>query len=538
MFAHFRPLFIIFIGLCLGIWLINEFRCFNTVYIFIILGILIVILLLSFLYIKFKNKFFNYLFKTKWIVLTLIVATTCGIGLFYIDLGIKNNYSFTVDKNEQYYIIGRLSTSPNFEENKLHYIIIDNVVATNSKGELCDIKENIFVSVSTENDTTNENLLQLKTGDIVTFSSNLVNNLPYQSTTVNTFYIKNNIRYAAFIDEEQLIVSEVSEYTLLDKAQLAIKNALYNNMDEKYAGLAFAILIGDTSGLDEEMEINFQISGITHLLAVSGLNVVFIITLLMPFFKLIKLKPSISVILLIIILGLYCVLCNLTPSVLRASLMAIFVLLGNLFGKQNDSLNSVSLAGIFILLFTPWSVFDLSFILSFVSVFAIIFLYPIFYDIFMKIKLGKFISSTLAISLAAQIGTMPFIINMFGYISSINLIANFLIVPFLGYVYMFMFVGVIITLILPFMGFLLWLCQWGFWLIDVLSSALASLPFASFGVSAVSIITVLLLLISMFVYSRNCILPKKKHLYLSLSLISLLCISIVIDFVCTEWWII
>ena len=536
MIAHFRPFLIIFLGLCLGIWLTNAFKCFNYIFIFIILGVLVLAFGISFLFLKFKNKLFGYLWKTKWVVLTLIVSVTLGMGLFVIDSNIKNKVTFEIDSRDTYTVIARLETAPSMNKGSVYSIIVDHIAAVDENGKVAEIKESIYVTVKDVNSDKNEELKKLKTGDIVTFTANIKNILPYGEDRVNAYYIKHNVKYYSYVSNSEIFVTEVSEYTLIDKAQLVIKNALYANMDEKYAGLAYGILIGDTSGITEDTVENFRITGIAHLLAVSGLNVVFIITLLMPFFKLIRLKPVIRVIVIVIILAIYCVLCNLTASVLRASLMAVFALLGTLFGKQNDSLNSVSLAGILIVLVTPWSVFDLSFILSFVCVFAIIFLYPIFYDALRKLKLGNFVSSTLAVSIASQIGVLPFMINSFGYVSTVNLLANFVIVPILGYVYMFMFLALILTLLFPFMGFLLWLCQWGYWFLDVSSAWFASIPYAQVAVASVSIITTLILMISLFIFSRNFVVKDKIRVYMSVGCLMLLVTSFVLDLVYVGWW--
>lgn len=227
--------------------------------------------------------------------------------------------------------------------------------------------------------------------------------------------------------------------------------------------------------LDPEIAYNFQISGIMHVVAVSGLNTAFIMLLLLWLLNKFRANRWVKLGIIVVVLGFYSLLCDMTPSVVRSSMMSIFLITAQLFGKQRDDLTSISLSGIILLLLFPLYIFDLSFLLSYLGVFGIFLLYKPLVRGLTKIKFGR-LAGPVALTISATLMTAPIVINAFGYFSLIGLLANLVLVPLFGYVFMLLFGATLIVLVLPFMRGLLWVLQWGFWLVDKGAWLFASVP--------------------------------------------------------------
>ena len=522
MIAHTRPIFLSFLGVALGIWLTEFVYIYNqSLWLILTVSILILIFLFGFLYYVFKkSKFLEYVKNIKWSILTILISVCVGVGLFYIDLSKQLNSVQKIEEYKIYSIIATVDSTPNINNEKIRFIVRDAIVTADETSLV--LNNGIYISANIEGSSNNSEILNLKRGDVIMFSSYLFEANIYETDGINSYPLKSGFRYIASTNVENILITEIVDETLIQKIQNLIKDKLFDNMEFKNASIAYGIFLGDTAYIEDEVVTNFTISGVSHLLAVSGLNVAFIILLLIPILKLCRVGPKFSVIIVFLFLILYCFICDLSITVIRASLMAIVLLIGQLFGKQTDAINSTSLVGLFILLISPWQVFDLSFVLSFASVFGIIMLGPIFFDFFKKCKLGNFISSTLSVSLAAQLGTLPFIIQTFENLSTYSLIVNFIVIPILGYVYMAMFVALIISFIFPFMGFLLWLTQWGYWLLDVITTFVASISYAYIHIGTISDLIIVISLLMIFIFSRFCIIDKKlKVLLLSTSVMFL-----------------
>ena len=529
MFAHFRPLFIVFLSLALGIWCAELFRTGQIIFAVIILAICLLFVLFSFFKFISKKKIFNYLWTNKKVAIVSMLFLAVGFGSFFMLFSnVSSEQNISVSSSTEYLVIGEVRNAPVKYEDYMT-MFLDDAVLQSDDDVLSLEGKGMYVRIDTTNISENSVLFEAKAGDVLIFNATVRNANVFSENDMFSYAYKSDFRYMAYTSKDDISLIEGTQ-SATDSVRQHIKDIIYSSMDERYAGLAYALFIGDVSGLDYDIKSNFQISGIAHLLAVSGLNTALMSMVLVWFFKKIRLKPWMSVVLVALLLLFYCVLCDFAPSVLRASLMSIFLLAGQVFGKQTDNISSVSLAGIILLLVDPMYLFDLSFQLSFVSVFAIFMLSPIFEKFFLKLRLGKFISSNLALSLAAQLGTLPLIVNTFGYVSLVSLVVNLIVVPFMSYVYILLFVGLMLTLILPFMWFLLWIDQWGLWLVDVVSSWFAGLNYASVDVTGIITPIIVIFFVFMFSLSSFCLLKRKHKIILSSTLASVLVLLLILNY--------
>jgi competence protein ComEC len=202
--------------------------------------------------------------------------------------------------------------------------------------------------------------------------------------------------------------------------------------DASHHQIAMALTLGYKEELARETRDLFADTGAMHILAVSGLHVGMICLLLLGFFKILKIPESIKLLLTLISIWSYAILTGASPSVIRACIMFSPILLAKSLSIQHkhSSLNALALAGIFILLFDPHSIFQLSFQFSFIAVAGILLLYKRFNQLWNPSnKIIKYFWDLSCVSLSAQIALFPLSIYYFHQFPVYFLLSNFIAIP-------------------------------------------------------------------------------------------------------------
>lgn len=273
-----------------------------------------------------------------------------------------------------------------------------------------------------------------------------------------------------------------------------IKNAVRQKIDagvpdKDCAAILYAMITGDKSNLASYLSSLFSESGVAHLLAVSGLHVGILLTLLGALIKLLHLPSGIKLTLTSAFLLFYCLLTGFSPSIVRASLMALLTLGAGILGMRYDMLNALGFAGTIMLLCNPYRLFDLAFQLSFASCFGI--------AVFTRPRFRRFprLLNALAVTCGATIGTLPIALYNFHYIPTVTLFANLLLVP----VASLALLTAVIALLLSFLwnGFtaLFTLPYWLMTAILKITEPLSRLPKITTLVFAAAVIPLFLLLL-------------------------------------------
>ena len=197
--------------------------------------------------------------------------------------------------------------------------------------------------------------------------------------------------------------------------------------DEQLAILA-ALTIGHKADLNEELREKYSVAGISHVLALSGLHIG-IVWMLMGF--LLKplernglgrwLKWGISTTML------WCIafVAGLEASVVRAVIMCMLMELGRVSGGKALSLNTLGIAGFFMLLYNPFYLFDVGFQLSFVAVLSILMFHPLVNRmVSSEHRICRWGWGIVSVSVSAQLGTAPLVMYYFSNFSPYFLLAN------------------------------------------------------------------------------------------------------------------
>lgn len=251
--------------------------------------------------------------------------------------------------------------------------------------------------------------------------------------------------------ELQEIISKTSGNNI---RWVRVRTYVQNNIEllfsEKQAPLAKALMIGYKEELTRDERLSFSRAGLSHIMAVSGMHVGFIIApfwLLIPWLWNWKWGKWSGLIFMTILLFGYAGLTGFSASVSRASIMVWLLTYGKLFHKLRHSINLLAVAAIILLVMQPQQMFDVGFQLSFSAVLIILLILPEA----RKIIPQKFrhnwkggLLTIIIISVIVQLGLFPFLTTYFGEFSVAGPLANALVVPLLSIAVP---VGLIITLL-------------------------------------------------------------------------------------------
>jgi competence protein ComEC len=264
-------------------------------------------------------------------------------------------------------------------------------------------------------------------------------------------YLKSNGITGLFISYQTdsiNILSNQKDYfkALLHSVRKGIDNVIHDLHTPQTAGLLRGLILADRSEIDYETKTEFINSGVVHILAVSGLHVGYVLVIFIFIFG--RFGIYLRSILTIIGLLAFMFLTGVPPSVFRATLMAVVIIIAFLSNRSTNIINSISIAAFIILMINPNEIFNPGFQLSFSAVLAIGMLYPYFqkmiFKLHLKHKLVEYILLFFGVSLSAQIGTLPFTLAYFSKLSIIALFANLLVIPAVGVIIGIAFITIFI----------------------------------------------------------------------------------------------
>ena len=212
-----------------------------------------------------------------------------------------------------------------------------------------------------------------------------------------------------------------------------LKILRHNIKGEKELGLAEALLIGYKDDLDKTLVQSYSNTGVVHVIAISGLHLGLIYWLLLQILRPLKKRKHtkwLCPVLIITGLWLFSFLAGAQPSVLRSAVMFTCIVLGESMTRKTSIINTLALSAFILLCYNPYWLWDVGFQLSYAAVLSIvIFMRPIYNWLYIKNKILDFIWKLNAVSIAAQILTVPIGIYHFHQFPNYFLLTNFIAVP-------------------------------------------------------------------------------------------------------------
>ncbi|WP_461247309.1 ComEC/Rec2 family competence protein [Treponema sp. R6D11] len=215
---------------------------------------------------------------------------------------------------------------------------------------------------------------------------------------------------------------------------------------KQWGGLALALLLGIKDNLDTELAVMYRNSGLSYILALSGMHLAILAALITFLLK----KPlglKASAICGAAIILLYCFLVGSMPSLNRAAMMYILGVLAVLGALPKKPLSILSLSFIIQIIVTPSAGNSISFILSYLALVGILIIGKALYSLLAG-KVPDFLLQPLALSCGAFLATAGVCGSTFGLLAPVGIITGFIMVP-LTTVFM---IGSIIWLVLDFLS--------------------------------------------------------------------------------------
>jgi competence protein ComEC len=198
-------------------------------------------------------------------------------------------------------------------------------------------------------------------------------------------------------------------------------------------GVASALILGDKSGLDNEIKQAYVASGTMHILAVSGMHVAllyWVLNLLLSFLDKNVYGKYFKLVILLLTVWFYALITGLGGSILRASAMITFVIIGQALDRKINIFNSLAASAFLLLLINPYILVDAGFQLSYIAVISIVIFHPMIYR-WLDIKnwFGDQLWSLTAVTLAAQVITTPVTLYYFHQFPNLFLLSNLIMIP-------------------------------------------------------------------------------------------------------------
>jgi competence protein ComEC len=210
--------------------------------------------------------------------------------------------------------------------------------------------------------------------------------------------------------------------------------ALERSFQEPEAALAKGMLLGQRADIPRDLTDDFNTAGISHLIAISGFNVMLLAGFVTACFSPLTGRRQAIVAAIVIVLA-YAAFTGASPSVLRATAMAIVMLGATLFGRQRSGFSAVVIAGAALVLLQPLIIADVAFQLSFAATVGIVLCAQRVRDALLPRlsllpnALAAFLAESFAVTAAASIAVLPIVAGSFGRLSLVSLPANLVAGP-------------------------------------------------------------------------------------------------------------
>lgn len=250
-------------------------------------------------------------------------------------------------------------------------------------------------------------------------------------------------------------------YTGVINVKHKFKNIIDQNLSLPQSGLLEAMLLGYRRELSSEIIDQFSKTGISHIIAISGLHITIIAGLLFYFLMILGVPRQRSYWPALFILFLYVLMIGFRASAIRALIMGAALYYALVIGRLKNSINVLILAAVVLLLINPkLLMFDVGFQLSFLAVLGILYFYPLLEKWLAFITDRYKIRSLICLTLSAQVLTLPLIFYYFGHLPIVSPLTNLLILPILPVVMVggiiMIFLGLIWSKLAFVMGIFLW----------------------------------------------------------------------------------
>ena len=234
------------------------------------------------------------------------------------------------------------------------------------------------------------------------------------------------------VELEKAKILKSSNGSFIHNIQKYIRDTINGTLTDEEGNLLLAILLGDKDKLSEDIQESFKTSNLSHMLAVSGAHVSYIILGLTYVLQNSIIGKKNGKIVCMIFLLIFMAITNFTPSVTRACIMAVLTLFSGIIYRKSDVYTNISVAALITLIFNPYSLLDLGFQLSYGGTIGIIIFIKRIQEKKSNSKVINYIKQMALVSIYANIIIIPIMMYHFNTVSFTFIISNIMASPILG----------------------------------------------------------------------------------------------------------
>ena len=306
-------------------------------------------------------------------------------------------------------------------------------------------------------------------GDVLEIKGKLETPATFEDFNYKEYLAKEEIYYVMYYPKIEIL--ERDKGNKIFSAILKFKNkatgAIEKIMPYPEISILEGIILGNKQIFSQELKDQLNVTGTSHIVAISGMNIVIISNILMYFLIGLGLWRNQAFYFVLVLIFLFILMVGAPASAIRAGIMGAILLWAQKIGRLSNAARIIVFAGAIMLLFNPLLLrYDIGFQLSFLAVMGLIYIKPIFDKWLGKLQKKEELSWLVGIittTMAAQVATLAVLVYNFGRISFISPISNILIVPAIQFLTILGFVFIGSALIWPFLAkIILWPTYLGF----------------------------------------------------------------------------
>ncbi len=445
------------------------------------------------------KRYIKLYINNKAIIILIITAIISSIIIYQKEKEYKKIEN-ELCKTEDIVIKGKIKRETKTKEyGKIYKVQIEEI--TQNGKEIKAQKKNIYIQE-------NKTKIKLQYGDIIEVkgkyeepesrrnykgfdyklylkTKNILGTLKSTNIKKVSHKIENPIEY---IESKSIKLSE------------NLKQKSNNILPQEIASIFIGIILGDRTEIPEEAIENFRNANMSHILAVSGMHMSYLILLATQIIgKLIGKKQSYYISIILIIE--YMFLTGFSASIIRAGIMGIILISSKIFYKNNDVLTNIAISALIILLKNPYTIFDLSFQFSYGGTIGIILFQKFISKNFLeKIIKSKKIIEIISVTISAQIIILPISIIQFNklniYFILTNLIIGFIIGPVMACGFIFLITLIINVKTAQIFSIILQIAIKAL----ILTSQIAKLPYSNIYLPTPNFIQIIIYFLSIHIF--------------------------------------
>lgn len=471
-------------------------------------------LIFTYTYLTIKKK----IRLRKYVILFLVSVIISNIQTTLLEKSFDEKYK---NVNENLEIVGTIISNPMDKQYKNQYILKVEKINENKSYK----NTNLQLNVKKE-----EKLLSY--GDKIIIKGNFEEASSARNEGGFDYkqYLKSKNVYGIIsVDKKDIKLIKKNNVGVIDllanKVSNSMKIKIEQNLSNETSKLLSGILIGNKSNLQKEIQEDFRNSSLSHVLAISGMHISYIMLGITFVINKMKFNKKVSKIITIFILLFFIILTGKTASVTRACFMSSYIILASLFHKKAHVLASISISLLIILIINPYLILDIGLQLSYGGTIGIVLIYPILKKLkkkkedksskFKKIihKIKDKILDIILITISANLVIFPIVLFHYNTISFTFIISNLLISPIIGIIIILGFISVFASYIIsPISKVMFLILQIFLNLLIKIAHFCAELPFSKvyFPTPKIYVIIIYYVFLIFIILARNKIIVIKK----------------------------